>query len=92
MRKYLERHIQIMRELVQRKASELVFNLDEVGSSDWEDRNPKKVVVLSSVQEENVYHPISRSFKHLSLLVYVSEVGNSLTPFTLTADPIPDSL
>jgi hypothetical protein len=30
----LERHIQTMRELVQRKASELVFNLDEVRSSD----------------------------------------------------------
>jgi hypothetical protein len=91
-RKYLERHIQTIRELVQRKASELVFNLDEVESSDWEDRKPKKVVVPASVQEENVYHPISHSFKHLSLLAYVSEVGDSLTFLIIIADPIPDSL
>jgi ABC-type nitrate/sulfonate/bicarbonate transport system substrate-binding protein len=34
-----------MNEAVQDGPAHLVFNLDEVGISDWDDRKPKKVAV-----------------------------------------------
>jgi hypothetical protein len=91
-REYLERHIQTMKDLIHGKASELFFNLDEVGSADWEDRKPKKVIVPIAVPEEDVYHPVSRKYKHMSLLACVSAAGDSLAPLVVSAAPIPDSL
>jgi hypothetical protein len=44
-RVFLEETIRTMHETIQGRPSELVFHLDEVGISNWEDRKPKKVVV-----------------------------------------------
>jgi hypothetical protein len=45
-----------------------------------------------SVPEEDVDHPLSRKFKHLSLLACVSAAGDSLTPLVVSASAIRDSL
>jgi hypothetical protein len=76
-REYLEQNIQRMKDSIHGKASELVFNLDEVGSTEWEDTKSKKVIVPISVLEEDVSRPVSRKFKHLSLLACVSAAGDS---------------
>jgi hypothetical protein len=34
-----------MKETIHGKASKLVFNLDIIGSADWEDGKPKKAIV-----------------------------------------------
>jgi hypothetical protein len=44
-RAFLERAIKDLHDHVQGCVADLVFNLDEVGISDWEDRKTKKVVV-----------------------------------------------
>jgi hypothetical protein len=41
----LERTVQNVNEYVQGCTAELVFNLDEIGISDWQDRKARKVVV-----------------------------------------------
>jgi hypothetical protein len=41
-RVYLEQHIATMKNHVAGKYFEMIFNLDEVGSSEWEDRKTKK--------------------------------------------------
>jgi hypothetical protein len=49
-----------------RKLCELVFNLDEVGSSDWEDRKPKNVIVPRAASPDAIYHEASQ--QHMTLL------------------------
>jgi hypothetical protein len=39
-REHLEAHIEHMKSIMARKFAEPLFSLDEVGSSDWEDRKP----------------------------------------------------
>jgi hypothetical protein len=46
---FLERIVQDLHEYAQGCVGELVFNLDEVGSSDWEDRETKKVIALAAM-------------------------------------------
>jgi hypothetical protein len=84
--------ISIMREFVQRNAFEFVIDLDKAASSDWGDRKLKNVIVPVSVQDENVCHPVSRRFKHLSLLACASAAGDSFTRFIISTDPISDSV
>jgi hypothetical protein len=44
-RVFLDETISCLRDFVQGMKADLVFNLDEVGMSDWEDRKDKKVIV-----------------------------------------------
>jgi hypothetical protein len=88
----LEEHIQTMKVHVAGKFSELVFNLDELGSADWEDCKAKKVVVPADVRKEDVYHAVSRRHRHVTLLACVSPAGDALTPMLITGNPILESL
>jgi hypothetical protein len=45
---FLKRIIQDLHEYEQGCVTELVFHLDEVGISDWEDRKPKKGIALAA--------------------------------------------
>jgi hypothetical protein len=88
----LEEHIQTMKNHVAGKFAELIFNLDELGSADWEDRKVKTVIVSAGVRKDDVYHTISRRQRHITLLACVSAAGDALTPMLITTNPIRDCL
>jgi hypothetical protein len=91
-RLYLEEHIALLKIHLTGKDAGLVFNLDEVGSADWEDWKTKKVIEHAEVRREDVYHPVSGHHRQATLLASVSALGDSLTPRITTAAPIPDTL
>jgi hypothetical protein len=57
-RERLEEHINTMKTILAGKLSELVFNLGEVGSSEWEERKPKKIIALRSIPADQVFHSL----------------------------------
>jgi hypothetical protein len=64
---------------------ELVFNLDEVGISNWENRKAKTVIVPATMHGQTIHHEISRAVKHISVIACVSAAGESLTPYIVTS-------
>jgi hypothetical protein len=62
----------------------LAFHLDEVGMSEWEDRKEKKVIVPATMDSQMIHHPASRSVRHISIITYISAVGESLTLYIMT--------
>jgi hypothetical protein len=86
----LDEHIRMMNIHVTRKFAELVFNLDEFGSADWEDRKGRNVIVHAPVRNEDVYHCVSHRQSHATLLACVSAVGDAMTPLLISANPIRD--
>jgi hypothetical protein len=54
LRAHLEEHIQLAKLVIAGKFSELVFNLDEVGSLDCQDLKPKKAIIPRLVSPDNV--------------------------------------
>jgi hypothetical protein len=91
-RVYLEEHIQLLKTHLSGKVAELVFNVDELGSTDWEDRKAKRVIVPARIAEGDLYHPISRRRQHMTLRACVSASGDAPTAFVITAFPISDAL
>jgi hypothetical protein len=91
-RAHLEEHIQLAKLVIAGKFSELVFDLDEVSFSDWEDWKPKKVIGLRSVSLDNVYHSVSRRCQHVTFLACISAAGAALNPMIISASPILASL
>jgi hypothetical protein len=63
--------------------AELVFNLDEVSMSDWENRKEKKVMVSTMIDSQTIYHRASRSVRYISIITYITAGGESLTPYIM---------
>jgi hypothetical protein len=78
-----------LNEHVQGCVSELVFNLDEVGLSDWEARNGRKGVVQATMDGRPRHHAVSRNVKHIAVIACVSAAGESLMPYIITSQNSP---
>jgi hypothetical protein len=67
--------------------AELVFNLDEVGISDWEDRKTKTktVIIPATMPGQTIHHEISRTVKHISVIACIPAAGEPLTPYIITS-------
>jgi hypothetical protein len=70
----------------------LEFNLDEVGTSAWEDRRQKTVIAPAVVPEHDVFQRVSRRVRHMTLLACVGAPGDSLTPMVTTLNPIANDI
>jgi hypothetical protein len=82
---FLERRIQDLHKYVQGCVAELVFNLDEVGISDWEDRKAKKVIVAAALLGQTIHYGVSRNVKHISVIACLSAAGESLFHYIVTS-------
>jgi hypothetical protein len=83
-RTFLERTVHDLNDHVQGCVSLLVFNLEEVGISGWEDRNAKRVVVPAAMLNQTINPGISRDVKRISVIACVSTGGESLIPSIMT--------
>jgi hypothetical protein len=63
---------------------ELVFNFDEIGMSEWEDRKERKVIVPATMDGPTIYHRASRSVRHISIMTCITAAGEYLTPYIVT--------
>jgi hypothetical protein len=64
-----------------RRAVKLVFNLDEVGCSEWGDRREKHVIFPAVLKGCLTHHKVKRSTKHVTTLVRVTAAGDQLPPY-----------
>jgi hypothetical protein len=45
--------------------AELVFNLDKVGMSEWEDGKEQEVIILITMDSQTIDHDASRSVRYI---------------------------
>ena len=82
---FLQQHLTNMTQYVQGCCSELLFNIDEMGSSEWEDRKVKKVVIPFETDPKSIYHKTTRKIRHQTLVSIVSAAGDALTPLIISS-------
>jgi hypothetical protein len=71
LRAFLDETIRCLREYVHGMKAELVFDLDEMGMSEWEDRKPKKVIVLKTIAGEAMHHRVLRGVKSIPIIACI---------------------
>jgi hypothetical protein len=84
-----------MRGAVPGRPAHLVFNLDEFGISEWEDRKMKKVAVPSTSGTQTIHHRVSRDLKHFSIITCISAGGTCLAPYIVSSQasrPVEEAL
>lgn len=75
-RHYLSKYLNLVEKVIQITPADLVSNIDESGLSDWEEREPKTIIVPSEIDNEDLYYPINRGNRHITLVVIVSGGGD----------------
>lgn len=91
-RVFLDQYILAMRELSGKFCSELCFNLDEMGSSEYEDAKCLDVIVNATADPDEIEHPVSRAIHHQTLLATVTAAGDHLLPVLVTSTKIEDKM
>jgi hypothetical protein len=74
-----------MHTAVQSCPADLVFNLGEIGMSNWEHRKPKRAVIPITSSPQNIRHRISQKLKHLSVVTRIFTCLACLIRYTVTS-------
>jgi hypothetical protein len=61
--------------------ADLLFRLDEIGMSEWEDQVAGKVDIPSVMTEQKIFHRIHRGLKHISVVTWISAGGDHMILF-----------
>jgi hypothetical protein len=78
----LDSYIQLIKNYVPKILAELIFNIDETGLSDWEER--KKMVLIPSAHIDSTLHyPVNRSVRHHTLMCCISAAGDAYCPLLI---------
>jgi hypothetical protein len=84
---YLDQCIRLIKELVTLVPTELLFNVDESGFSDWEERKPKCVRIPTEARETILHYPASRKIRHQTLVCCAMAAGDAYCPLLESSDP-----
>jgi hypothetical protein len=61
---YFDKYINLLMAYIPLVPSELIFNLDEAGLSDWEERRSKPVLVTADAASRPLHYPVDRGIRH----------------------------
>ena len=85
-RRYLTEYLDLVENIIKIAPSALIYNIDETGLSDWEERKPKNVIVPKELADCDLQYPIDRTNKHVTLVVTVSADGDAYFPLAISSN------
>jgi hypothetical protein len=66
--------------------AELIFNIDECGFSNWEERNAKPVLIPCKVKNATLHYPVDRRIRHQILICCITAAGDAFCPLFVSAE------
>jgi hypothetical protein len=87
LHEHVDQNIRPIKELVPLVPTELLFNIDESGLSDWEERKLKCVLIPTEARETTLHYPASRKIRHQTLVCCVTAAVDAYCPLLVSSDP-----
>jgi hypothetical protein len=72
-----------MRTTLHGKFSDLIFNIEEVGSGEFEDQSDFATIVPVKCFGNIAHYPIQRKFGHATMVVCIAASGDTITPMII---------
>jgi hypothetical protein len=66
--------------------AELIFDIDECGFNDWEERKAKTVLIPARVRNKSLHHPVDCQIRYQTLICWITSAGDSDRPILITPD------
>ena len=79
-----KKHISNLLNYVNNIPTELILNLDEASSSDWQDKRSKKVIVPYGLSNERIEYAVERCSKKITICATISMAGDVLPPLIIS--------
>jgi hypothetical protein len=79
-----------MEEAMQGCIHDLLFDLEEIGVLEWEDRKSKKVVILSAMSRQTIRYGFNRNLKHITAITCAAASGEHVIPNIITSQESDD--
>jgi hypothetical protein len=80
--RYLDNYIVLLRVYVRGVPAQLIFNLDEMGLSDSDERKTKPVIVLLDTIQTARHSPPNRAIRHDTMLCCISAFADGYIEVT----------
>ena len=74
----MDKIIENIKKCVVGKAAKIVFNIDEMGSSGWENKKIKTLITHRNLCQKPLLIPVKRSASHQTLLACVGAAGDAI--------------
>jgi hypothetical protein len=86
-RVFLDAYLELVKQHVIGVHPRLIYNIDEKGFSDWEERKSLRGIVPAPMEGNQIHFPVTRKIKHQTMLVCINTGGETLCPLIVTSDP-----
>lgn len=83
---YLMEYIDLIEKIIGITPAKYIYNIDEVGLSDWEERKPKIVIIPNNLPQKQLHYPINRNLSHITLLVMINADGDAEIPLMISKE------
>jgi hypothetical protein len=86
-RECLEGYIDLIKEYVPLVPTDLIFNIDESGLSEWDERKAKAILIPIEARRTTLHYPVSRKIRHQTFVCCLTAAGDAYCPLVLSAQP-----
>jgi hypothetical protein len=86
-KQFLDDYVKLIKESVPLVPTELIFNIDECGFSDWEERGPKPVLIPAEFERSVLHYPVNRAIRYQSLIYCITAAGDAYCPLLVSTKP-----
>jgi hypothetical protein len=83
----LNRYLTLIKEWVPIVPAELIFNIDECGFRDWEERKKKTPLIPQMAKNRTLHYPVDRGIRHQTQVACVTAAGDAYCPLLVSGDP-----
>lgn len=67
--------------------AELIFNIDECGFDDREERKTKLILISQSVQNATLHYPVDHKIRHQTLICCITVAKDAYCPLLVSSNP-----
>jgi hypothetical protein len=83
----LDKYLVLIKEYIPLVLTELNFNIDECGFSNWEKRRSKPLMILTGIRNSTFQYPVNRGIRHQTLIYCITAADNAYCPLLASSDP-----
>jgi hypothetical protein len=87
LKQLLDDYVKLIKGYVPLVPTELIFNIDECGFSDWEERRPKPVLIPAEFERSVLHYYVNCVIRHQSLICCITAAGDAYLPLLVSTEP-----
>jgi hypothetical protein len=84
---FLDKYLVLIKKYIPLVPTESIFNIDECGFNDSEERKSRLVVIPTGIRNSTFHYPVNRGIRHRTFICCISPAGDAYCPLLIASDP-----